>query len=92
MIKIKNKDYELKFGFKAMLKFEEETGQSITKMGDDFKMIDVVNIVYAMLHKDVTKDEIIDAIDADMSLINKIVEILGRDMQAMSIIEEEAKK
>lgn len=92
MIRIKNKDYELKFGFRAMLKFEEETGHSIAKMGDDFKMADVVEIVYAILHKEVTKDEIIDAIDADMTLIGKIVDSLGKDMQAMTLIEEEAKK
>ena len=92
MIKIKNKDYELKFGFRQMLKFEQETGKSVSKMGDDFKMADIVEIVYASLHKDVSRDDIIDAIDADMSLINTIVEGLSNNMSAMAMVEEEAKK
>ena len=35
MIKIKNKEYKFKFGFKALLMFEKETGKSVAKLGEN---------------------------------------------------------
>lgn len=92
MIKIKNKEYELKFGFRAMLKFEEETGKSIAKIGENFMMADVLNIAYAILHKDLTKDEIIDAIDEDNTLLDQIMNSLSEDVAAAEVMSDDAKK
>ena len=70
MIKIKNKEYKFKFGFRAILLFEEETGQPIAELGENIKMADVVDIAYCGMKsagEKITKDFIIDAIDEDMS-------------------------
>jgi len=93
MIKINNKNYDFKFGFKAMLKFEESTGQSISSLSGDFKLSNIVEMTYAgLVNNDLTKDEIIDAIDADMSLMSTLTSAFEKDMSAMNSIEEEAKK
>ena len=92
MIKIKNKNYEFKFGFKAMLKFEEETGQSVSSVGDNFKMATIVEMALAGFINGPTKEELIDAIDEDMSLMNTLTDAFTKDMGAMNLVEEEAKK
>lgn len=95
MIKIKNKDYKFKFGFKAILFFEEESGKSISELGDNIKMADVISIAYCGLKasgEKVTKDFIIDAIDDDMSLLNVFTEAMSKDMAAMNNLKVEAKK
>ena len=95
MIKIKNKEYKFKFGFKALLMFEKETGESVSKMGDNMTMESIVDIAYAGMKSSgekVTKDFIIDAIDDDMSLINVFTEAMSQDMAAFNNLDAEAKK
>ncbi len=95
MIKIKNKEYKFKFGFKALLMFEKETGESVSKMGDNMTMESIVDIAYAGMKSSgekVTKDFIIDAIDEDMSLINVFTEAMSQDMAAFNNLDAEAKK
>jgi hypothetical protein len=95
MIKIKNKEYKFKFGFKALLMFEKETGENILKMGDNMTMESIVDIAYAGMKSSgekVTKDFIIDAIDEDMSLINVFTEAMSQDMAAFNNLNVEAKK
>ncbi len=93
MIKINNKEYNFKFGFRAMLKFEESTGQSISSLGDNFKMSTLVELAYAgFTEGELTKDDIIDAIDEDMGLIEVLTTAFQKDMAAMNLVSEEAKK
>lgn len=95
MIKIKNKEYKFKFGFKAILLFEKETGQPIAELGDNIKMADVVDIAYCGMKsagEKITKDFIIDAIDEDMSLLNVFTDAMSHDMAAMNVMKAEAKK
>jgi len=95
MIKIKNKEYKFKFGFKAILLFEKESGQSISDLGENIKMATIVEIAYAGLQaagEKVTKDFIIDAIDEDMGLLTAFTEAMSADMAAMNTLKAEAKK
>lgn len=93
MIKINNKNYEFKFGFKAMLKFEESTGQSISSLSGEFKLANIVEMTHAgLVNNDLTRDDIIDAIDADLGLMQTLTEAFEKDMAAMNSIDEEAKK
>jgi len=95
MIKIKNKEYKFKFGFKAILFFEEESGKSISELGDNIKMADVISIAYCGFKasgEKITKEFIIDAIDDDMSLLNVFTEAMSNDMAAMNVMKAEAKK
>ncbi len=95
MITLNNKEYKFKFGFKAMLNFENETGQSVTNLTTDFKMQTVVDMCYYGIiaaGETITKDEVVNAIDSDPSLIKLIPEVLSKDLAAMNLIEEEAKK
>lgn len=95
MIKINNKEYRFKLGFKAILMYEKETGESISKLGEDIKMGTLVDLCYCGISSTgdkITKNEIIDAIDADMSLIKEISSLMQSDMAAISSFGEEAKK
>jgi hypothetical protein len=95
MIKIKNKEYKFKFGFKAILLFEKESGESISGLGENIKMADIVDVAYAGLSaagEKVTKDFIIDSIDEDMGLLNVFTEAMAEDMAAMNNLKVEAKK
>jgi hypothetical protein len=95
MIKIKNKEYKFKFGFKALLMFEKETGESVSKMGDNMTMESIVDIAYAGMKSSgekVTKDFIIDAIDDDMGLISVFTEAMQNDLSALGNLKVEAKK
>jgi hypothetical protein len=49
MIKIKNKEYKFKFGFKALLMYENETGKSVSEIGDNINMSTLVDIAYCGL-------------------------------------------
>ena len=72
MIKIKNKEYKFKFGFKALLMYEKETGSSVSAIGDNINMITLVDIAYCGLKaagENVTKDFVIDAIDKTLHLL-----------------------
>lgn len=95
MIKINNKEYKFKFGFKAMILFEKETGKSITEVGENMQMGTLADIAYCGLRgagEKVTKDWIIDAIDADMGLLSVITNAMQGDMAAVTTLEVEAKK
>jgi len=78
-----------------MLNFENEEGVSVSSISDDFKMQTIVDMAYYAINAtkdEITKDEIIDAIDADASLIGIITKAIEKDMGALNLIEEEAKK
>jgi len=95
MIKIKNKEYKFKFGFKALLMYEKETGSSISEMGENVTMNMIVEIAYAGMKasgEKVTKDFIIDAIDDDMGLISVFTEAMQNDLSALGNLKVEAKK
>lgn len=95
MIQLNNKDYNFKFGFKAIVLMEEETGKSFSSIGEEFKFGDIVDLCYYGIKAtgaDITKDEIVDAIDNDPSLFKTINEAVGKDMAAFNQLEEEAKK
>lgn len=95
MIKLNNKEYRFKFGFKATLNYENEEGVSISELGSNFKMQNLVDMAYHAITAagdTITKDEIVDAIDQDPSLINTITKAVEKDMAAFNLIEEEAKK
>ena len=95
MIKINNKEYKFKFGFKALLMYEKETDSSISEMGENVTMNMIVEIAYAGMKSSgekVTKDFIINAIDEDISLINVFTEAMSQDMAAFNNLNAEAKK
>jgi|TARA_R110000851_G_scaffold252889_1_gene405335 hypothetical protein len=95
MIKIKDKEYKFKLGFKALLMFEKETGTSAANLGEDVKMSTLVDLCYCGLiscGEKVTKDFIIDAIDEDMGLLTTITDAMQQDVSSVTAIAEEAKK
>lgn len=95
MIKIKDKEYKFKFGFKAILFFEAESGQNISEIGEDMKMSSIVDIAYCGLKsagENVTKEWVIDAIDEDLTLLNVFTDAMSEDMAAMNTLTDVAKK
>lgn len=95
MIKIKNKEYKFKFGFKALIHFEDHTGKSVSELGENIGMSNLVDIAYCGLisqGEKVTRDFIIDAIDEDPTLITTFTEAMTADMAAFSQLNQEAKK
>lgn len=95
MIKIKNKEYKFKLGFKALLMFERETGQSATSLGENIRFETLVDLCYCGINATgdkITKDAIIDAIDEDMGLLQIISKLMEQDMAAISSFDKEAKK
>jgi len=95
MIKIKNKEYKFKFGFKALLMYEKETGSSVSAIGDNINMSTLVDIAYCGLKaagENVTRDFVIDAIDEDFALINVFTAAMQEDMAALNNMGKEAKK
>jgi len=95
MIKIKNKEYKFKFGFKALLMYEKETGSSVSAIGDNINMSTLVDIAYCGLKaagENVTKDFVIDSIDEDFALINVFTQAMQEDMAALNNMGKEAKK
>ena len=95
MIKIKNKEYNFKFGFKALIMYENETGRSVSEIGENVNMITLVDIAYCGLKaagENVTKDFVIDAIDEDFALMNVFTAAMQEDMAALNNMGKEAKK
>jgi hypothetical protein len=95
MIVLKNKEYKFKFGFKAILNYENETGKKVSDLADGLSMQTVVDLCFYAIKAagdKITKDEIIDAIDDDMTLISTISDMISTDMAAMNVLQEEAKK
>jgi hypothetical protein len=95
MIKLKGKDYNFRFGFKAMCAYEDATGSSITALGDSFKMGTLVDLCYHGIVSTgdmITREAIIDAIDDQPALLNILNEKLSKDMSSFNSIELEAKK
>jgi hypothetical protein len=56
MIKIKNKEYKFKFGFKALLMYEKETGSSVSAIGDNINMSTLVDIAYCVFTQAMQED------------------------------------
>jgi hypothetical protein len=95
MIKIKNKEYKFKFGFKALIMYENETGKSVSEIGENINMSTLVDIAYCGLKaagENVTKDFVIDAIDEDFALMNVFTASIQEDMAALNNMGKEAKK
>lgn len=95
MIKINNKEYKFKLGFKALLMLEETTGVSASELGQNIKMGMLVDLCYCGIKstgEEITKEDIIDAIDADMGLLSVITKAMEKDMAAISSFDAEAGK
>ena len=95
MIKIKDKDYNFKFGFKAILQYEEETNNSLSSLGDNVKMGTLVDLCYYGIVSTgdiITRDEIVDAIDEDFSLLTVINDNISDSMSSFGALTQEAKK
>jgi hypothetical protein len=95
MIKINGKEYKFRFGFKALLIYEELTGKSVSDLGENLKMASIVDIAYSGIKaegEEVTREMIIDAIDADFNLLKEVTEKMQADMEALTMMGNEAKK
>lgn len=68
-MKIKNKDYEIKMGFKAMRILEEEFGKTTENM--TFGVNDIVKIIYCAIKAGttdkITMEDIEVALESDMA-------------------------
>jgi hypothetical protein len=78
LFKINDKEYELKQGLKALMKFEEITGRNSFQANEN--ITDVVTMFYCMLavNKDFfySLDEFIDTLDAQPELLEKYTEFM----------------
>tara|TARA_R110000772_G_scaffold67579_2_gene150031 strand:+ start:4782 stop:5069 length:288 start_codon:yes stop_codon:yes gene_type:complete len=95
MITLKGKDYNFRFGFKAMMAYEEATGSSMSAIGEAFKMGTLVDLCYhgiVSTGDTITRETIIDAIDEKPALLTTLNEKLSKDMSSFNAIEKEAKK
>lgn len=95
MIRIKNKDYRFRLGFKALLNYEEATGKRAATIGQEITMKTMAEICYYAITSTgdkITIEEIIDAIDEDMSLLETIAKAMEQDMAAFNTLSSEAKK
>tara|TARA_R110000868_G_scaffold108761_4_gene296609 strand:- start:2958 stop:3245 length:288 start_codon:yes stop_codon:yes gene_type:complete len=95
MIKINNKEYKFKLGFKALLMYQDETGKDLSSMGSDIKLMDIVELCYYGMvsqGETITKEYLIDAIDETPSLISTISDAMGEGMAAFNGLNKEAKK
>lgn len=91
---INGKEYKLRFGYKAMLEYEK-SGKKIANLEQDSDMSTIAELAYCAIvgaGQTVKRDDIIDAIDADLSLIPKISEALEKDMTSMAAMNVEAGK
>ncbi len=95
MIKINDKEFEIKVGYSAIVKFESETGKSIADLGKDPKISEVLKFYFcAIKAKDnkVTFEEFLDALDDDPTLMAEMQEEFTKTMNSFAAIGEEAKK
>lgn len=95
MIKIKDKEYKFKVGFKALATMQKETGINLAKFGEDVQLMDIVDLAYYGMvtqGETITKDELIDAIDDNPTLISTISEAMSEGMSAFNGFAVEAKK
>lgn len=97
MIKINNKKYSFKFGFKAMVAFEEGEGKPFSEMSKrGNSLLTIVALAYyginAASKEQITREELIDAIDQDETLLETIMKVAEKDMGAANSIKAEAKK
>ena len=95
MLELKGNKFKFKMGFKALLMFEEETGISGAELGENIKMQTLVDLCYCAIKstgENISKELIIDAIDEDLSLLNKINEMIANDLTALNALNSEAGK
>lgn len=95
MIKINNKELKFKLGFKALLMYQNETGKDLSSLGTEVKLMDIVDLAYyGMVNQgeEITKDYLIDAIDADPTLITTISDAMSEGMGSFNGLSIEAKK
>lgn len=95
MIKIKDKEYKFKLGFKALLMYQSGTQKDITSMGDNIQLMDIVDLAYYGMvsqGEEITKDFLIDAIDETPALIGVISDAMSEGMAAFNGLSVEAKK
>lgn len=94
-IQIKDKEYNFKIGFKALLMYERESGKSAAKLEDDMTMGTMVDLFYCGLvtqGEKVTKDFVIEAIDEDMGLLDTISRGMSTEVGSVGAIADEAGK
>ena len=94
-ITIKNKEYDFKIGFKALLMYEKETNRSAADLGKDMTMGTMADLFYCGLVSqgaDVTKEFVIDAIDEDMTLLDTIGKHMSEDIGSVQSIADESGK
>lgn len=95
MIKIKNKEYKFKLGFKALNSFEKETGKSVSSLGDNVMLGMIIDLAFHAITSQgdkITKDFIVDAIDEDIALLDVLNAAIAKDMETFSLLGAEAKK
>ena len=80
-IKIKGKNYKLRFGMRAKLQFEEQMGVSLMSLTDYNSMMlkDIIELCYIVLidggslSDDEDKDWLLDRLTDDPGLMGKII-------------------
>ena len=82
MIKIKNKEYNLKYSIRSMFIWEQITGKTF----DLKQVIDFYIYYYAILmasNKDfeITFDEFIEECDADLTIVNQMQLFLSKQLE-----------
>lgn len=95
MIKINNIEYPFKFGFKAALLFEKETGQEFANIGKSMSFEHLAVMVYSGLKAagaDVTTDVVIDMIDDDPTIIKQATTLIAEGMASFNALDSTAKK
>lgn len=86
MIKIKNKEYKVKYTFRALMLFEQIT----SKMFSIDNLTDQITFFYCLLLANnpddtMTYDEFIDAIDDDSTILNQFQKYLADEANKRNI-------
>lgn len=89
---INGTQYPFRCSFRALAKFQTQTGKKLEDMSDmslnDLAVITTcsINAAYRLTNEDkvVELDDIIDGIDEDMGSMSSITEALGNDMNQIS--------
>jgi hypothetical protein len=95
MIIINKKEFKFKFGFKAALLFEKETGKGFAEIGSSMTFEQLAAMVSCGLRaagEKVTTEQVIDWIDEDPSIIAQATQLIGEGMAAFNQLEKVAKK
>lgn len=95
MIKINNKEYKFKLGFKALRMFQDETSMDLSEIGKNLKLSTILDLAYYGMvsqGEKITKQEIEDAIDESPELLTTISNAMTEGMAAFNGLSVEAKK